>query len=452
MSSLSSSLPDTHPLSLNDYYAPVHVVEDEASTDTISVSEEMELSFEDWDKLFRPEKAGKEKTEATKKDKVKEKDWLKALGLKMNPFQVTNAENDGNIPFYLVGNEAFNQISGQTSSFVFAPRGGGKTTFRVRLSLECRSGALSPSTFALNYILPPYYEFLYANNSEELHYEFMSEAAAKQLFLVLAYSPNKFLELNSNVQLKIKSMLQKKLPTFYGEISQVEEHGLRYLINTIDLTMQSIVNTPAPEDVLAFCKKMKILPDLKGQRRSGKQYFTEFVDLLFSELGYKSLFILVDEVDANPETEKNAEKGTQMIEWLLDQTERFESQGIYLKYFLPAEYFGYLKVRYSRLLTHNNKIAKIKWDVESLEEVVYRRLWEASDRRFGSLRAISDKSLRGMEKSPEEMIIEHLVFQSKGIPREVIIKIKEMLHIRCSNLDGVDDKLSKLELQKVLAK
>ncbi len=83
--------------------------------------------------------------------KNKLQEWLSQLGLSLNPFEYIDFGKDPLIPFYLIDHNQFESVSGDQPSFVFAPAGGGKTAFRVRLARECRAGSNGRRIFPIVY-------------------------------------------------------------------------------------------------------------------------------------------------------------------------------------------------------------------------------------------------------------------------------------------------------------
>src|SRR6266545_2640537 len=83
-------------------------------------------------------------------------DWLKSVGLKVNPFDADlfDAGRDPFIPFYLIDHNQYKAINGDFVSFIFAAPGSGKSAFRVRLTRDCRVGKDRRKIFPIVYNLP----------------------------------------------------------------------------------------------------------------------------------------------------------------------------------------------------------------------------------------------------------------------------------------------------------
>ena len=90
-----------------------------------------------------------------------ENSFLGARGFKENPFILTNADEEQNLPLYFVPPPFFDAVLGSPSEpkscTVFAPRGGGKTAQKVMIENESEAGGERHRFLCLTYdrfILP----------------------------------------------------------------------------------------------------------------------------------------------------------------------------------------------------------------------------------------------------------------------------------------------------------
>ena len=379
------------------------------------------------------------------------KQWFAHMGLNLNPFGYIDAGEDPFIPFYLIDHNQFEKINGDHISFVFAPAGGGKTAFRVRLARECRAGWNKRRIFPI--IFKPTEpgdpkgdesQKLLRQRADLLRY------AARELFLYLAYSPYSLDEMDDALRRKFIQTISWDLDfpiDFY--LNQVKTAGsLEPILATFDPTARSLPNPPDKEDILYLFKKLiRYIPEPK--KPNEEQRLEALFDLILNKLKFEAIYILIDGVDAFSETENNPQNALLSISWLLDNAISWSQRGVYTKYFLPKEIKQFVdQTPDFRPLTLKSKIITIKWDADALSEVIQRRLQEASGGKFDSLAAISDRALRASERSPEEVLIGELRRHKKLSPRS-LIKAMDRLFV-CHIQDGqVREKLTPQDLTAV---
>lgn len=349
--------------------------------------------------------------------------WLSRVGLNLNPFEYIDAGQDPLIPFYLIDHNQFDKVNGDQPSFVFAPAGGGKTAFRVRLARECRAGRNGRRIFPIVY--KPTKPGGLNETKEELARRQRTDllgCAAQELFLHLAYCPYAFDEMDAALKEAFLQTVSWDLEfplTYY--LNQMKYDGsLEPVITAFDPTARSLPNPPGREDILYLYKKLiRYVPDT-GKPDDEKRLEILF-DLILNKLKFEAIYILVDGVDAFPETVNNPDQMLKSILWLLDNTLNLTKKSIYVKYFLPTELHPVVVGTSAfRPLTSQGKIIIIKWDADALNEVIRQRLQEASGGKFDSLTAISDRALRASGRSPEEIMIADLRRFKKLSPRSLI--------------------------------
>jgi hypothetical protein len=172
-------------------------------------------------------------------------------------------------------------------------------------------------------------------------------------------------------------------------------------------------------------------------------------DLILNRLKFEAVYILVDGVDAFLETIYSPRQALLSVSWLLENTLSWVQKHIFVKYFLPEEIRAFvIKSSNFRPLTSKSKIIIIKWDADSLREVIRQRLQEASGGKFDSLTAISDRALRASGQLPEDILISELRRHKKLSPRSLIRSLNWLLanHVRD---ELVRNKLSPQDLKAV---
>jgi len=339
--------------------------------------------------------------------------WLEEeLGLRFDPFSHLDAGNDPQLSSYLIDHEAFPALWGDWPSFLFAPIGGGKTAFRVRLARACRVRQDNQRIFPV--IFRPPRPPGSRKSPKESYFEALLSEMAAALLLELAYRPDQFLQLNTPRQEKIRFFLEQKLPgplNYY--LAQLEDSGsLEPLTRVFDPTAKGLPGEPLSERIRSFCERMrKIQTESNFSSGNPVTQIEQITDLLKESFAYKAVYLLVDGVDAYVQKPSSV---VQLLDPLLARTRTWERSSFFVKYFLPKEFLPKMEESYQSLLTSPSKMTIIKWDVDSLVEVVQERLRAASEGMFDSLTAISRPDVsRQIERHLAEVV-------SPVIPREII--------------------------------
>lgn len=342
--------------------------------------------------------------------------WLNdEFGLRFNPFQHLDAGADPRIAHYLVGHQAFQEIWGDWPTFLFAPAGGGKTAFRARLARACRTGQDGRRIFSVIYSVPRPRDPLTPAPDEE-YFEALLNYMALSLLLRLVYRPHHFLDLNPSVKEQVRSVLEHNLPTplsYY--LAQLEESGsLAPIIRAYDPTAFDLPGKPLAERILSFCRAMRetaFNADEENYPTDPFTRFDQFKQLLKQILAYEAIYILVDGVDAHVQTPSAV---VSLLDPVLARLREWQSQSIFMKFFLPEELHPLLKESYPKVLTAPSRVIIIKWEAQSLVEVIRERLRVASGGMFSSLKAISTPDI----ENQVELRLAELVYPT--LPREVI--------------------------------
>lgn len=374
-------------------------------------------------------------TEIFDPQKNKLQEWLSRIGLNLNPFEYIDAGKDPLIPFYLIDHNQFDKVNGDQPSFVFAPAGGGKTAFRVRLARECRAGRNGRRIFPIVY-KPTKPGDLNEDKEKAARRQRtdLLSCAAQELFLHLAYYPYALDEMDATLKEAFLQTMSWELDfsiPYY--LNQMKETGsLEPLITAFDATARSLPNPPGKEDIIYLNKKLNRYSSTPEKPDDEKRLELLF-DLILNQLKFEAIYILVDGVDAFPETANNPEKMLASISWLMDNALIWSQKHVYTKSFLPIETRQRLvETPAFRSLTSKSKIIIIRWDADALSEVIQQRLQEASGGKFDSLAAISDRALRASGRSPEEEMIADLRRLRKLNPRSLIRAVNWLFtnHVR----------------------
>lgn len=370
-----------------------------------------------------------------KETKTRIRDWLARMGLgDTNPFEKWDAGKDPNLSQYLVDHDLFPTLWRDRPTILYAPAGGGKSAFRVRLSWACRVQEDGRRVFAINYLAPDSEARSLADHLPQI-----LKRAARDLLLTLVHRPTQWTALNARDRQAVRSIIDQNDPGLLGRfLVQVERAGsIAPLAQSFDPSASQLTAPPEPSEVRALCKGLRETPAAQG-RASIKKRFEELLHVMLDILQFEAIYLLVDGVDAWMETQREARKAVAVLRPLLRKAPDWADRHLYLKLFLPRE----LEEVLPEQLTKSLEAAIIEWDLGSLAKVLKYRLAAASKDRFkgkgriDSLDAISDtSSLRGAEKDLLGAL------GDSPTPRELIVLMDRVIfeHVRHESLDEQDE-------------
>jgi len=320
--------------------------------------------------------------------------WLRFVGLEFNPFIPLEAGADARLSSYLVGHEAFAALWGDWPAFLFAPAGGGKSAFRVRLAYACRAEEDGRRVFPIVYHLPP------GPLAFEAHLHHICRAAAHELLLELAWRPGWFEGLEAEARQELRRTFDWNAPGLLDQLlPQVQDAGapLPVTIN-YDPSAAHLPNPPSAARMRALCDALQFLPPALESPPPVQERFSRLLQALFSLLGRAAVYLLIDSVDAHLETGQHPETAVEWLRPLIEHISMWADQRVFAKLFLPEGLENLLK-KNVKLLTLQTKSAKMKWTPERLVEMLQARVRVASGGEFHSLDAISSPALYQVEQT-----------------------------------------------------
>ena len=337
---------------------------------------------------------------------------LLSLGFAFNPFERLEASNDPYIADCLIGHDMFAVAWETAPAAIFAPAGGGKTAMRIYTLRACWLSNSKRRKFPISYDLP-----LFASPGDltclEAHQLGLAAAAATDLLLACASRPSIYLDLSIPRRLHLLSLLQAALPADLGYALDLlaETADPRALSERLDRTY--LLPEPAsPAAVRQFCSAaQRDLKDASTGLWGNAALFDALLAFIFEDLSFESVLILLDGVDGSGFQAGNLQAQFELIAPLLNQATAWEEQRVYLKAFLPLELDTYLADQ-SPIFYQQFLRAEIRWDVPKLAEILRRRVYVASQGRFGSLDAVSSPALRDVETM--------IAARCRPLPREAI--------------------------------
>lgn len=337
---------------------------------------------------------------------------LFSLGFVFNPFERLEASNDPYISGYLIGHEMFSVAWETAPAALFAPPGGGKTAMRIYTLRACWKNEGQRRKFPISYDLP-FFAHLSGLTSLEAHQTAIAAAAATDLLLACAYRPALYHSLTVPRRLNLLSLLRAALPVnLEYALSLLAESGdAQQLSEYLDRTYR-LPDPPDREAVSELSRLMlRDLEDASGELLSGPAQFEALLAFLRQDLNFESVLLLLDGVDGEGLAPGDVQGQFEVIAPLLNQSPEWAKNNLFLKAFLPFELETYVAGQAPAFYRQSLR-AEIRWDVPKLAEILRRRVYVASQGRFGSLDALSSPALRDVETL--------IASRARPLPREAI--------------------------------
>ncbi len=337
---------------------------------------------------------------------------LSSRGFVFDPFERLEASNDPYISGYLIGHDMFSVAWETAPAALFAPPGGGKTAMRIYTLRACWKNEGQRRKFPISYDLP-FFAHLAGLTSLEAHQTAIAAAAATDLLLACAYRPALYRSLTVPRRLTLLSLLRAALPVnLEYALSLLAESGdAQQLSEYLDRTY-CLPDPPGREAVFELCRLMlRDLEDASGDLWSGPAQFEALLAFLREDLNFESVLLLLDGVDGGGLAPGDVQMQFDVIAPLLNQSPEWSKSNLFLKAFLPFELQTYVAGQAPDFYRQSLR-AEIRWDVPKLAEILRRRVYVASQGRFGSLDALSSPALRDVETL--------IASRARPLPREAI--------------------------------
>jgi hypothetical protein len=369
--------------------------------------------------------------------------WLRELGLRFDPFEYLEASADPRLGDYVVGQEAFAVAWDDAPALVFAPAGGGKTAMRIYATRACWVGLGGAHPFPIPYILanhtpdrPP---------SPEDHLRELTRAGARALLIGLLFRPERFFQLESADRHAVTALLWDALPSPLPRYLAIARgrNGLVEVSRHVE-PGYNLAHPPDRPALLALCDALaESLPAVAATSPPAEQ-FAQLTALLRGPLGFRSVYIMVDALDAFPETLRSPTVAVAWLEWMLTQAMPWATQQIFLKGFLPTETELAFATHTSAISTAIRH-ARLNWTAPMLAELIRRRVYVASAGEFGSLDAVCGPDVRDIETQ----LIRALPAAAR-LPREALVLVGRVLYEYARRLGHVVGRLGAADLDAAI--
>jgi hypothetical protein len=315
-------------------------------------------------------------------------------------------------------------------SFVISSPGGGKTAFRMEL------GKAFWNWEGENRRLPIQYKLRYPKKIPPTLEEFTQqiiEAGAVSLLLGFSYFPDKFLNLSGMIQRDVVGFISNWVQNLTYFLDSLETSGERRIASGEIGDIYSIFDLPNQESLLKFIDKFKSYYS-SGHFRSYtpiKQSFDDFISMVINDIGYHSIFILMDGLDGFAEFAESPSFTAKSIVELLNESLLWSEKHIFIKLFLNSDASNCLE---SELGTKWYCFQKstLHWDLYALAEMIRKRIYVATNGQYASLHSMSDYLPFYQDI---ELFLAKIVFP---LPREMLWLVRKIM----SEYDSRNDRSS----------
>ena len=348
-------------------------------------------------------------------------DLIVGLGFGEDPFAHTDADKEARLAEYFVRPPYFSDVFGNPYSpetfFLFAPRGGGKTTQRKMIEAECAERNVLCLTYAD-------FDLLDAEAAKEatlrLHLQNVLRLAWTAVLVALDYDP----EILCNLTSQSRSFVVGRARFHLGKLSTVQFNDTLQSLRSQNDKVQAFMHkhsvplTAVAKVVNAVLKAAKgidlsSITNLLSQSESNefdpKLELKLLVDIA-REIGFSSVYVLIDRVDESPLTWNNPEWSFNLIDPLVKSLPLLGADGIAFKFFLWDAILPYLRVE-GRLDRVNYRT--VEWSRLALTDLLRMRLSAFSG---GTVRKLDSISATLRPYAMDEVAV---MFANKS-PRDLI--------------------------------
>lgn len=345
--------------------------------------------------------------------------WLNHFGFRFDPFEHIEASRDPHLNRYLIGHEAFSVAWSETPSMIYSPPGGGKTALRINTSHACWAGGGGYQPFPIHYHLPHYFKSGDFSTVED-HLEQIVHSGAHALFLAFAYYPLIFLKASPFVQRQLAQFIFSWIPQVNFYLDVLREGQPDDVAGQLD----SSYKLHQASDPIMVLLLLDMLTKYNQDEQapvslSIQKVFERMVNWITKDLGFRTVYLLLDGVDGFPELASSPGFAAQSLVQFFAKASDWTASHIFIKGFLPQEIRTHLQERLGKYWLAFSQV-DLKWDTALLAEMLRRRVYVATEGEFASLSAVSALP------AGEDLELK-LARAVNPLPREALILVRQVL-------------------------
>jgi len=364
------------------------------------------------------------------------------LNLDPSAFEHLESSADEFLSQYLVNFDLPLSIYEDHNILFISPTGGGKTALRSHMIHTCITAFGTAQPLPVS-IVPERDTDITDSDIDGIH-RFLLEMTARSLFIWLSFHPDKFLELTEDDRLLISHFLDRFLPSYLEHyLTQINDDPTA--ISTIQRRLDPayhIVDFPSTVQVQEFRAAMQqSISNSSVKKPLAEDFisiFPQILLLLSTQLGFRSIFFLIDALDNIPFVTSDL-----LTRWLDSVIQIIEKNGCFIKAFLTDTLaMNLLNSADDHTLFQSENRYMIQWTESRLIEMLQRRVWFASGEQFPSLDALATTDLQRIE----EQLVKHIPHK----PREALDAIRKLIIAYAERVEGKKLLLSTQDLAAVL--
>ncbi len=362
-------------------------------------------------------------------------EYLSGTGFVSDPFASTNAEDEQLLQSYFIPPPYFVSVLGQPTSpeshIVFAPRGGGKTAQRRMIEVESEG---SDFICVLHDAFPVSGKASISHITVDSH---LKEICRKVVLAVLVHLDERPQD-SKRLSKETKKLFLQEVGYLLGPLSSEEFRAEIQSLKNLGQRSGEFIKAhagPIKPVITAIFKKAELEPpdfDLKqstsenGPPTESWKYRLSLLVEACQELGYSSVYILVDKVDELAETSADPKLAFDLVKPLITNLPVLEMKGIGFKVFLWDR-------AQNIYLENGGRPDRIRdftlgWDASTLSEMMTRRLHAHSE---GAVSSMNDLLQADVSVDLQRLCSE----LAHGSPRDMVRLAAE---IRATHLNKSD--------------
>lgn len=330
------------------------------------------------------------------------KDYLENIGFELNPFQFTNADQESQyIERYFIAPDYFDDVWGNpynpVSNIIYAPRGAGKTAQRIMIE---KRASVTDNVLTITYVNHDLSRFKSIDEIDSnYHLEYLNRllllAFFSRLDSITDFKKAFLFEYNQRQYIyKLARIYLYQTPASFpnqaiNSLKTLTDQGLdlwRKFKVPIANIIQQITKNQGHEIDLSTIELDK---DLKMTHRDN---FVNIVELL-NQVGYESIYVLIDKVDEQNLTGNNPEASYRLISDLIKDLELLETPKICFKFFLWDALIPFTSIdaRPDRVFPYG-----LKWTMKKLTAMLDKRVQVYSEGKVSNaLSLFEERKLLG---------------------------------------------------------
>lgn len=353
-------------------------------------------------------------------------DWFNIMGLLPQPFSTLEASADPYLINYSIDHRSFPVAWGEWHSLIFASAGGGKTALRAGVVQACWIGQETNRPFPISYI-PPFLAWGHISPNLDEHLSALLQAGTMQLLLALSHHPHWFMRLPRQQKEKICIALDLNLPgpliTFIKPCQESQDLGpLRSRFSPALLPLEQ----PESSVFLEFFAALEKFSFSSSSNSTPLDRWVGFLEILLDVLGFPAVYILLDSFDATQETATQPKTIANFFSPLMSHLNSWGMRKVFIKSFLPIETKPELEKQHPPLFELSQSVT-LTWTLPLLSDMIRRRVFFASEGKYGSMAPLALPDLR----EPEMLLSKEIA----PLPREMLLLTKQVMIQAAAHID-----------------